>query len=180
MPGFGDRANCDIGEEVGEPRHCPATSSGDSISTGPVGVEEGMPSLHGVQGQDAGHAPSLLVKVMRERGGRQTEEPDIRGLQEGGKRGWKSLAEDLEDSLRHLAFPKHMRLASQSSLLDGSLLGHTLCIGESRARPDSSKGGRQLMLATTALECNVMPPRGLDTIDLEAPRSLFPLVGASF
>jgi hypothetical protein len=61
-----------------------------------------VPSLHGVQGQDAGHAPSLLVKVMRERGGRQTEEPDIRGMQEGGKRDRKSLAEDLEDSLRHL------------------------------------------------------------------------------
>ena len=61
-----------------------------------------MPSLHGVQGQDAGHAPSLLVKVMRERGGRQTEEPDIRGMQEGGKGGRKGIAEDLEDSLRHL------------------------------------------------------------------------------
>ena len=142
-----------------------------------------MPSLHSVQGQDAGHAPSLLskvVKVMREWGRRQTEEPDVRGMQEGGKRDRKSLAEDLEDSLGHLAFPKHMRLASQSSLLDGSLLGHTLCIGESRARPDSSKGGRQLVLATTALEGDVMPPRGLDTIDLEAPSSLFPLVGTSF
>jgi len=181
LPGFGDRASgCDVGEEVGEPRHCPAAGSGDPVSACSVGVEEGMPPLHGVQGKDACHTPSLLMKVMGERGGWQTEEPHIRGMQEGGKGGRKGVTEDLEDSLRHLAFPKHVRLASQSSLLEVSLLGHTLCIGESGARPESSEGGRQLVLAAGALEGNVMPPRGLDPIDLEAPGGLFPLAGASF
>ena len=65
----------------------------------------------------------------------------MRELQQEGKGGGQGIVEDMEDSLRHLTLPKHMRLACQSLILVGSLLGHTLCIGESRARPDSSKRG---------------------------------------
>ena len=161
-----------------EPGHRPVASSGDSVITVPVGEEKGMPSLHGVQGQGAGQTPSLLVEVVGDRGGGHAEEPDIRGLQEGGKGGGEGVAEDLQDSLGHLALPKHVRLAGESAGLGCGLLGGALYIRELGAGEDPSKGGRQLVAAAGALKGDVVPSCSLDPVDLEAPGDLLPLIGA--
>ena len=85
------------------------------------------------------------------------KEPDIRGLQEGGKGRREGVSEDLKDSLGHLALPKHVCLAGESTGLGGGLLGNTLYIRELGAGVDPNKGGRQLVAAAGTLKGDVMP-----------------------
>ena len=73
----------------------------------------------------------------------------------------------------HLALPKHVYLAGESTSHGGSLLGGTLYIRELGAGMV-----RQVVAAAGALKGDVMPSCSLDPIDLEAPGDLLPLVGA--
>ena len=82
----------------------------------------------------------------------QTSEGCRRGARAGGM-----VAEDLKDSLGHLAPPKHVCLAGESTGLGGGLLGNTLYIRELGAGVDPNKGGRQLVAAAGTLNGDVMP-----------------------
>ena len=84
--------------------------------------------------------------------------------------------ENMKDSLSYLAVPKHMFLALQCPSFVNSLLGSPFSIREWGVGPISNKGGWQMELATSAGEGDVMASCRLDTIDLETPSNLLPLV----